>query len=72
MTTEAKSEIKLYQLLALRGAVKLESKGLKHSSGRSMTAQARREFNLKRNVPRETVIELINQKIEEIKKETSK
>lgn len=41
--------IKFYQLGAFIGAVKLEAKGMKHSSGLSMTARAKRMYGLKGN-----------------------
>lgn len=41
--------IKFYQLGAFIGAVKLEMKGLRHSSGLSMTARAKRMYGLRGN-----------------------
>jgi hypothetical protein len=52
-------QIGRFQLLSLRGAVKLEALGMKHSSGRSATAAAKRLLKLSRGAKRETVLAAI-------------
>ena len=46
---EGKEAIQKYQLLVWRGAITLEAKGLKHSSGRSVTAFVKRTLGIKGN-----------------------
>jgi hypothetical protein len=46
--------IRAYMMLAQIGAIQLEGKGLRHSSGRSALAHCKRIYNLKGN--RESVI----------------
>lgn len=41
--------VRFFQLCAFIGAVSLEIKGMKHSSGLSMTARAKRAYGLKGN-----------------------
>ena len=55
-----------YGLLALRGSVGLELKGLKLSRGRSATAIAKQRFDLPRGWRKEKVYEWLNQHIKEI------
>lgn len=43
-----KEDINLFRLMALRGALKLEIKGLRHSGG-SVAARVKREFGFKGN-----------------------
>lgn len=43
------SAIEAYQLLVWRSAIRLEAKGLKHSSGRSVTAHVKRVLGVKGN-----------------------
>lgn len=59
------SEPEFFRLLQLRGAVRLESLGMRHSSGRSVTALAKREYGLKGN--RAKVLEQLNAMIEAAK-----
>ena len=40
-------EIELWRLLALKGALKLEILGMKHSSGKSVSARLKKEFGFK-------------------------
>lgn len=40
-------EIELWRLLALKGALKLEIAGMRHSSGKSVSARLKKEFNFK-------------------------
>lgn len=56
--------IKFYQLVALRGAVKLECLGMKHSRG-SMTAFAKRLYGLKGN--KISVRDQLQKMVEEVK-----
>jgi hypothetical protein len=39
--------ITVYQLIQWKHAIRLESKGLKHSSGRSVTAHAKRQLGIR-------------------------
>lgn len=41
--------IRMYFLLAWRGAIRLEAVGMKHSSGRSVTAHVKRVLGIKGN-----------------------
>lgn len=45
-------EIELWRLLALKGALKLEMLGMKHSSGKSVYSRLKKEFNFKGNKAR--------------------
>lgn len=56
--------ISRFQLLTLREAVKMEGLGMKHSSGRSATAHARRLLGLPRGAKRETVLAELNKRLE--------
>jgi hypothetical protein len=60
------SGITYFQLAALKGAVKLEAVGLRHSSGRSMSAQAKRICGLKRNATVDQVVAALQVKMNEI------
>lgn len=57
-------DIARYQLLAIRGAVKMEALGMK-KRGRSATMTARLMFNLPVGVSREIIIEKLNEAIKE-------
>jgi len=59
--------ITLYHWAALKGAVKLEGHGLRHSSGRSATAHAKKLLGLKRNATRAEVVAALEAKIEEVR-----
>ena len=48
-----------FQLLQWKHAIRLEGKGLKHSSGRSVKAHAARHFGMSPRIKREKVLELI-------------
>jgi hypothetical protein len=41
------AEIELWRLLILKGALKLEVLGMRHSSGKSVYARIKKEFNFK-------------------------
>lgn len=56
--------IQVYRLCALRGAVKLEAKGLQRR-GKSAKSIAIQELGLKRNATHEEVIAALQAKIEE-------
>jgi hypothetical protein len=51
---------------ALRGAVKLETKGLKHSSGRSMRSLAKRQLGLPARTSDEALLAALEAKIKEV------
>lgn len=54
------------QLASLKCAVKLEALGMKHSSGKSMSALAKRQLGLKRNTPAADVVKAIQAKMDAI------
>lgn len=56
--------ISRFHLVALRGAVKLEGLDMKHSSGRSATAHAKRLLGLQKGAKRETVLAELNKLLE--------
>lgn len=56
--------IKLFHLRAQLGAMKLEGKGLRHSSGRSVTAHIKRTYGLRGN--RESIIAQFEELIEQV------
>jgi hypothetical protein len=58
--------VKLYRMLSMRGAIKLESMGMKHSRG-SITALAKREFGWTGN--RAKILALLDAEIEKFKAE---
>ncbi len=62
-------EVSYFQLLQWRGAISLESKGLKHSRG-SVTAHVRRKLSAPRNYPRKDLLQHLNESIESIKEQT--
>ena len=55
--------IKMYYLLAWRGAIKLEALGVKHSSGRSVTAHVKKVLGIKGN--RDKVLAELERRIAE-------
>jgi hypothetical protein len=67
-TTKVSQEryVTFFQLCQWRGAVRLESKGMKHSSGRSVTAMVKRELGIKGT--HEAIIEHLTCLIEQCKK----
>lgn len=54
-------QIGRFRLAALRGAVKLEMAGMRHSSGRSATTAAKRLLGLPRSAKREEVLAKIEE-----------
>lgn len=59
--------IEFVRLCAIIGAVSLEGKGLRHSSGKSVTALAKREFGINGN--RAKVLEQLTARKEQMLKE---
>lgn len=59
--------VTLFRLLSLRGMVSLEAKGMRHSSGRSVTMVARKECGLKARAPHADVLAALDAKIEQVK-----
>lgn len=51
--------IALFRLLQLKGALKLEMLGMRHSSGRSVATQIRKELGLKARDKRSLYAELV-------------
>lgn len=65
MTTVTDEQmVSRFQLLAWRGAVKLEKAGMKHSSGRSVTAMLRKHYGLKRNAPHDEVLACLQKELD--------
>jgi hypothetical protein len=60
-------EVPLFQLLQWRAAIKLEAKGMKHSSGRSVTAHVRRTLSIPRSMPREDIVAFLAAVIEDVR-----
>ncbi len=61
--------IQMYYLLAWRGAIRLEAKGLKHSSGRSVTAHVKKVLCIKGN--RDKVLAELERRIDAAKEQRS-
>lgn len=59
------SQLTLYHLTVLKGAVKLESKGMKRSKRPSAKAIAIQELGLRKRATHEEVIEALEAKIKE-------
>jgi len=57
-----KENLDMFRLLQLRSALYLETKGMKHSSGRSVYALIKKEYNLKGN--KENVLKQLEQMIQ--------
>lgn len=57
-----------FRMAQLRAAVKLEKIGMKHSSGRSVTAMAKRELGMKRSATHEQVIAVLEREIAAVKR----
>ena len=57
-------QISRFQLAVWRGAVKLEKVGMKHSSGRSVTAAMRKRYGLKRTASHDEVLACINKEMD--------
>jgi hypothetical protein len=64
--------IALYRLLAMKGAIKMEARGMKMSRGVNVTAIARKELGLKPRTPHAEVIAAIEAKAAEMAPEASK
>ncbi len=62
--------VSYFQLAAQKGAVRLESRGMKHSSGRSVTAMMRKHYGLKRNTSHQDVIKRIEEEMKKMRNET--
>ncbi len=60
------NDINLYRLLALKGALKLQAKGLKLSRGASASTIARKDYGLRGNV--DNLISQVEQLIEKERK----
>jgi hypothetical protein len=58
--------IQFARLASMKGAVKLESKGMKMSRGLNVTAMARKELGLKARAPHSEVIEAIEKRMTEL------
>lgn len=69
MIIDTPEGIQYAKWLARRGAVKLESRGLRRR-GRSATAICREELGLPRGAKRQAVLAAIEKKLEEIRGET--
>ncbi len=49
-------EVSIFQLIQFKAAIKLEKLGMKHSSGRSVSAHAKKLLGLPRNTSHDEVI----------------
>lgn len=58
--------IEYAQLAALKGAVRLEKLGMRHSSGRSMRARAARLMRLRPGAKHDTVINALQKRMDEL------
>lgn len=58
---------KIFQLLAVKGALRLESLGMKHSSGRSLRKVWALEMGLKSNAKFPEILVKIEEKLVELK-----
>lgn len=57
-----------FRMAQWRGAVRMEAIGLRHSSGRSVSAMVRKHFKLKRNTPHVEVILIVEREIALVRK----
>lgn len=64
--------IDLHQWVVLKGAVKLEGFGMRHSSGRTANMLAKESLDLPKNTSFDVLIEKLEEKIEEIAEEVRK
>lgn len=53
--------VSAFQLIQFKAAVKLEKLGMKHSSGRSVTAYVKKLFKLPRNTTHDAIITLLEE-----------
>lgn len=60
--------ISYFQLLQFRAAIKMEIAGLRHSSGRSVAAHAKRIFGLPKSMKKADVLEIVEECIADCKK----
>lgn len=60
-------KIMFFHFLTQRGAIRLEGKGLRHSSGRSVLAHVKRTYGLKGN--RDKVLTWMDRVVEEVNRE---
>lgn len=58
--------IQIFQLRAVIGAIRLESHGMRHSSGKSVKAMWARQLGMKRTAKHAEVIAKLEEKIKEI------
>ena len=59
--------VTVFQLLAVKGAIKLEKLGMKHSSGKSIRKMWALQLGLKANAKHDEVIAAIEKKLEEVR-----
>ena len=65
-TISDQTGISYARLASMKGAVRLESKGMKMSRGVNVTAIARKELGLKARAPHQEVIEAIQKRMDEL------
>ena len=65
-TISDQTGISYARLASMKGAVRLESKGMKMSRGLNVTAMARKELGLKARAPHQEVIEAIQKRMDEL------
>lgn len=66
ITIDTPAGVTAYHLLAWKYAIKLEAKGLKHSSGKSVRVHAARYFGLSPRTPALQVIQLIDKELKRL------
>ena len=52
-------DVTVFQLIQFKAAIKLEKLGMRHSSGRSVSAHVKKLFGLPRNTSHDALIKLI-------------
>ena len=65
MIAEGREAVNLFQLIAVKSAIKLESLGMRHSSGKSVRKMWAVQMGLKPTAKAEVVIAAIQAKIDE-------
>ena len=65
-TISDQTGISYARLASMKGAVRLEYKGMKMSRGVNVTAIARKELGLKARAPHQEVIEAIQKRMDEL------
>jgi hypothetical protein len=67
MTTFTGKGVDLFRWTAVRGALKLEAKGIRVRSGRKVAPQIKQELGLRKSASLDELLAAVDQKIEDIK-----